>query len=404
MALTDTTLRSIKPARLTKPKRYPDQGGLHLYATPTGGMSWRYKYRFAGKEKLLTLGQYPDVGLAAARDKHIDARRLLSAGTDPAAEKRRTRRALTMLHASTFAAIYEEWLAKKKKEIGPKQIANTIGRFREVNSCIGNRPISEITAPEILDVLKRIEKRGAVFTAKRVGQQIGEIFRYAIATDRATFDPMPSLKGALSTPPTKNMPALTAPADVAELLRSFDGFRGSSVVQAALLLAPLVFVRPGELRQAKWADIDLDRAEWKFLASKTKTEHQVPLATQAVAILRDLHKITGHRAHAFTGRDPLKPMSEAAVNAALRRLGWDTKREITGHGFRAMARTILHEVLDIAPAVIEHQLAHAVPDTLGSAYNRTKFLPQRKVMMQRWADYLEKLKAGADVIPIKGAA
>ena len=158
------------------------------------------------------------------------------------------------------------------------------------------------------------------------------------------------------------------------------------------------------MRQAKWADIDLDRAEWKFLASKTKTEHQVPLATQAVAILRDLHKITGHRAHAFTGRDPLKPMSEAAVNAALRRLGWDTKREITGHGFRAMARTILHEVLDIAPAVIEHQLAHAVPDTLGSAYNRTKFLPQRKVMMQRWADYLEKLKAGADVIPIKGAA
>ena len=404
MPLSDTTLRSIKCEQLTKPTRFVDGGGLFLFCTPTGAKSWRYKYRFAGKEKLLVIGQYPDVGLAAARDKHQDARRLLAAGTDPSAAKQQAKQALHTAHANDFNAVYSEWLAKKKKEVGPKQISNTVGRFKEVLAALGNRPISEIKAPDVLAVLRRIENRGASFTAKRVGQQISEIFRYGIATGRAEYDPVPSLKGALKLVTAKNMPSLTKPSEVAELLRSFDAFKGTSQVRAALLLAPMVFVRPGELRKARWEDIDLDKAEWRFHVTKTNIDHLVPLSTQAVVILRDLHEITGHCSFVFPGRDPQKCMSEAAINAALRRLGWDTKTEITGHGFRAMARTILHEELGVLPEVIEHQLAHTVSDALGTAYNRTKFLPQRKAMMQQWSDYLDKLKQGAEIIPLTPAS
>jgi integrase len=196
------------------------------------------------------------------------------------------------------------------------------------------------------------------------------------------------------------MPAITNPMEAAELLRAIDAFRGTFIVKCALLLAPILFVRPGELRRAEWSGIDFEKAEWRYLVTKTKTEHLVPLATQAIAILRDIYPLTGHGRYIFPGRDPKKAMSEAAVNAALRRMGYDTKTEITGHGFRAMARTILHEELHIKPEVIEHQLAHKVPDALGAAYNRTKFLKERKVMMQQWADYLDKLKAGAEIVPL----
>jgi integrase len=226
--------------------------------------------------------------------------------------------------------------------------------------------------------------------------------RYAIATGRATRDPVPDLRGALPPLRHKNFAAITEPDKVGEMLRAFDAFQGTFVVKSALLLAPLVFVRPGELRTALWADVDMDKAEWRYQVSKTKTDHLVPLARQAVAILRDLYALTGHGRHVFPGRDPQKPMSEAAVNAALRRMGYDTKAEITGHGFRAMARTILHEELHQKPEVIEHQLAHKVSDALGTAYNRTQFLKERRAMMQGWADYLDKLKVGADVIPLRG--
>jgi integrase len=226
--------------------------------------------------------------------------------------------------------------------------------------------------------------------------------RYAIATGRAERDPCPDLRGALPPLRHDNFAAITEPAKVAELLRAMDAFSGTFVVKSALLLAPLLFVRPGELRKALWADVDLDKAEWRYFVTKTKTEHSVPLATQAVLILKDLHALTGHGSTVFPGRDPQKPMSEAAINAALRRMGYDTKTEITGHGFRAMARTILHEELHQKPEVIEHQLAHKVPDSLGTAYNRTKFLKERKAMMQLWADYLDKLKAGAEVISLHG--
>jgi integrase len=218
------------------------------------------------------------------------------------------------------------------------------------------------------------------------------VFRYAVATGRAERDPSADLRGALPPVRHENFASITEPAKVGELLRAIDGFRGTFVVKSALLLAPLLFVRPGELRKAEWSGFDLERADWRYLVTKTKTEHLVPLAMQAVAILRELHPLTGHGTYVFPGRDPKKPMSEAAVNAALRRMGYDTKTEITGHGFRAMARTILHEELHFRPEVIEHQLAHKVPDALGSAYNRTKFLKDRRAMMQRWADYLAALK------------
>jgi integrase len=270
---------------------------------------------------------------------------------------------------------------------------------------IGGKPIAEITAPEILAVLRRIEGRGTIDTAHRVGQACGQVFRYAVATGRAQRDPTGDLRGALPTVKQEHFAAITEPAQVGELLRAIEGFKGTFVVQCALKLAPMLFVRPGELRQARWQQFDLEKGEWKYLATKTNTEHLVPLATQAVAVLRELHALTGHTAFVFPGaRSNGRAMSDAAVNAALRRMGYNTRTEITGHGFRAMARTILHEVLGIAPEVIEHQLAHRVPDALGTAYNRTKFLPERRKMMQQWADYLDKLRAGAEVIPLHGQA
>ncbi|MDP2826786.1 MAG: site-specific integrase, partial [Sulfuritalea sp.] len=252
---------------------------------------------------------------------------------------------------------------------------------------------------------QRIEGRGTLDTAHRVHQDCGQVFRYAVATGRAERDPTGDLRGALPAATGGHFASITDPASVGELLRAIDGFKGTFIVQCALKLAPMLFVRPGELRQARWQEFDLDKAEWKYLVTKTKTEHLVPLASQAVAILRELHILSGHTEFVFPGaRSNGRAMSDAAVNAALRRMGYDTRTEITGHGFRAMARTILHEVLDIAPAIIEHQLAHKVPDALGSAYNRTKFLPARKAMMQQWANYLDKIKAGAEVIPLRGHA
>ncbi|HBO82591.1 MAG TPA: integrase, partial [Cupriavidus sp.] len=261
-----------------------------------------------------------------------------------------------------------------------------------------------IKAPEVLSVLRRVEARGALDTAHRVHQNCGQVFRYAVATGRAERDVSADLRGALPPARHTHFASITEPADVAGLLRALDGFRGTFVVQCALRLAPMLFVRPGELRTAEWSQFDLDKAQWRYTVSKTKTEHLVPLASQAVAILHELHALTGDRKYVFPGRDVKKPMSGAAINAALRRMGFDTKTEITGHGFRAMARTILHEQLRFPSEVIEHQLAHKVADALGTAYNRTKFIDDRISMMQRWADYLEQLKAGADVVRLGGQA
>ena len=286
----------------------------------------------------------------------------------------------------------------------PTHLSKIVLRLEnDVFPWIGSKPISEITAPMLLAMARRVESRGAKDTAHRVLQNCGQVFRYAIATGRAERNPTPDLRGALSQAQLKHFPTLTDPVKVGELLRAIDGFRGTLAVQCALKLAPLVFVRPGELRQAQWADIDLERALWTYHATKTKTEHTVPLSRQALEILKDIQPLTGHGRYVFPGaRDRSKPMSPAAIGAALQRMGYDTKTEITGHGFRAMARTILHERLKFDPAIIEHQLAHKVPDALGSAYNRTKFIDDRVKMMQSWADYLDELKAVAQVIPLHG--
>lgn len=401
MALTDTAIRKAKPSK--KPTRLFDSGGLYLEISLAGAKLWRLKYRFDGKEKRLALGIYPDVSLALARRRRDEARRLLAQAIDPGEHRKALRAAKAERAANSFEAVAREWFAKYAPHWAATHSDKIIRRLeKDVFPWVGARPIADITPPEVLTLLHRIEGRGAHDTAHRALQNCGQVFRYGVATGRLLSDPCRDLRGALRPLKHEHFASITEPAAVGQLLRAIDGFKGTFIVQCALRLAPLFFVRPGELRKAKWADFDLDKAEWRYLVTKTKTEHLVPLATRAVAMLRELHELTGQREYVFPGRDPKKPLSDAAVNAALRRMGYDTKTEITGHGFRAMARTILHQELHCAPEIIEHQLAHRVPDALGAAYNRTRFLPQRRKMMQQWADYLDKLKAGAEVIPLRG--
>lgn len=403
MALSDTAIRNAKPT--DKPVRLSDDGGLYLLLNPNASKWWRFDYRFAGKRKTLSMGIYPDVGLKDARERRDIARKLLANDIDPG-ENRKVQKAAKIERAeNSFEVIAREWFAKFRDTWAPSHSAKIITRLEnDVFPWIGGKPVAEITAPVVLEVLRRIEGRGTLDTAHRAKGNISQVMRYAIATGKAERDPCPDLRGALPPAKESNFASITDPAKVAELLRAMDAFSGTFVVKSALLLSPMLFVRPGELRSAEWKGFDLDKAEWCYFVSKTKTEHVVPLAAQAVAILKELHALTGHGRYVFPGRDPQKAMSEAAVNAALRRMGYDTKTEITGHGFRAMARTILHEVLHQRPEVIEHQLAHAVPDALGTAYNRTLFLKDRTAMMQLWADYLDKLKAGAEVIQLHTAA
>ena len=404
MPLTDTAIRNAKKSE--KPVRLFDGGGLYLEISPSGGKLWRLKYRFGGKEKRLAFGTYPDVTLAEARERREEARKLLANDVDPSEQKKAQKAASQERAANSFEVIAREWFEKYRDTWAPSHSSKIIRRLEvDVFPWLGARPIAEITAPEILAVLRRIEGRGTLDTAHRAGGNCSQVFRYAIATGRAERDPVPDLRGALPPARGSNFAALTDPSKVAELLRAIDAFSGTFTVQCALRVAPLLFVRPGELRQAEWSGIDLEKGEWRYFVTKTKTEHLVPLSTQAVAILSELHPLSGNGRFVFPGgRDPRRAMSEAAINAALRRMGYDTKTEITGHGFRAMARTILAEELQQRPEVIEHQLAHAVPDALGTAYNRTKFLKERRAMMQLWADYLDRLKAGAEVIPLHGSA
>ncbi|MFM0141286.1 tyrosine-type recombinase/integrase [Paraburkholderia sp. RL18-085-BIA-A] len=399
MALTDLKVRNAKPT--DKQQKLFDERGLYLLVTPAGGKWWRLKYRFGGKEKSLSMGVYPDVGLKDARERRDAARKLLANGVDPGVERKVQRAGSAERAANSFEAVAREWFAKYQSGWAKSHAEKVMGRLeKDVFPWLGGRPIAEIAAPEVLAVLRRVEARGALDTAHRVHQNCGQVFRYAIATGRAERDVSADLRGALPAARHTHFPSVTEPSEVAGLLRALDAFQGTFVVQCALQLAPLLFVRPGELRTAEWAHFDLNKAQWRYTVSKTKTQHLVPLATQAVAILRELYALTGQRTYVFPGRDVKKPMSGAAVNAALRRMGFDTKTEITGHGFRAMARTILHEHLRFPGEVIEHQLAHKVPDALGTAYNRTKFIDDRIRMMQAWADYLDSLKAEPRIDPI----
>jgi integrase len=402
--LTVKEIEAAKPK--DKPYKLADGQGLYLEVMPSGAKYWRLKYRIAGKEKRLALGVYPEVRPPEARDKTKEARDLIRAGTDPGQERKATKRADKEAGANTFEVVAREWLEGRKSHVAPEVHLKTLARLEsDVFPWLGKRPIAEIDAPEVLTVLRRVDGRGARYTAHRVRSEVSRVFRYAVATGRATSDPANALIGAIPPPVEKHFSSITEPSKVAEMLRAFDGFSGTFHVLCALKLSPMLFVRPGELRTAEWEDIDLEKGEWRYCVSKTKTDHLVPLASQAVAILRELHALTGTGRYVFPGaRTAERPMSDAAVNAALRRLGYDTRTEITGHGFRAMARTILHEELHQKPEVIEHQLAHAVSDALGTAYNRTKFLKERRAMMQLWADYLDKLKTGAEVIPLHGNA
>lgn len=404
MPLTDTAIRTAKPT--DKPYKLSDEKGLFLLIQPNGAKYWRLKYRYGGKEKMLSFGVYPDIGLKDARTKRDEARKLLAKDVDPGEHRKATKAAKVERSANSFEVICREWLEARKQTVEASQHAKTLARMEnDVFPWLGSKAISEITAPDVLKVLRRIDERGARYSAHRVRSEISRAFRYAIATGRAERDPCPDLKGAIQPAKETHFAAITEPPAVGELLRAIDGFRGTFVVKCALLLSPMLFTRPGELRKAEWASFDLDKSEWRYFINKTKTEHLVPLSVQAVVILRELHALTGDGRFVFpSARGNDRPMSDAAVNAALRRMGYDTRTEITGHGFRAMARTILHEELHVKPEVIEHQLAHSVPDALGTAYNRTKFLKERKAMMQLWADYLDKLKAGADVIRLHPAA
>ena len=400
MALTDTAIRNTKPA--DKPIKLFDGGGLFVHITPAGQRYWRLKYRFAGKEKLLAIGVYPEVGLKEARDRREEAKRLLSEGVDPSVERKVRKVATVERVANSFEAVAREWHTKYAPSWSESNAKKVLARLEnDVFPWLGGRPIAELKAPELLAVCRRVESRGALDTAHRVLQTCGQIFRYAVATGRAERDPSGDLRGALPPAKGKHYAAPTDPKEVAGLLRMFDGFTGTFVVKCALLLAPMLFVRPGELRQARWGDVDLDAGEWRFVSSKRDVPHIVPLATQAVAILRDLHALTGHGRYLFPGaRDKAKPMSEVAINAALKRMGIDTQKEFTGHGVRPIARTILREELGFEVEVIELQLAHRKKDPNGQAYDRVAFLAVRKQMMQAWADYLDEIKSGAKVIPM----
>ncbi|MEI6314838.1 MAG: integrase arm-type DNA-binding domain-containing protein [Syntrophus sp. (in: bacteria)] len=399
MALSDTKIKKAKPSE--KQIKLFDGGGLFLLVTPQGSKLWRLKYRHGGKEKLLALGTYPTVSLADARRKRDEARRQLDGDLDPG-EERKIKKQVESREIETFEIIAREWHEKFINTWSDSHAA-TISRRMEVDlfPWIGNRPIAEIKAPELLAVLRRVESRGVLETAHRVRTIAGQVFRYAVATGRAERDPSADLKGALPPPEKKHHAAITDPKEVAPLLRIIDGYQGHFIVKCALRLAPLFFVRPGELRHAEWAEVSLDEALWNIPATKMKMKqpHIVPLSNQAIEILKELKELTGASKYVFPSvRSFVRPMSENTINAALRYMGYD-KDTMTGHGFRALARTILDEVLQERPDLIEHQLAHAVRDPNGRAYNRTAHLEERKKMMQRWADYLDVLKAGAVVIP-----
>ena len=401
MPLTDTAAKQAKPK--DKTYRLSDEKGMYLEVTPKGQKYWRMKYRIGGKEKRLSIGVYPATPLKKARQLREQARQHLSNGVDPSALKQVTKLTNITAAANSFKLVALEWFSKQKP-IWAENHWSKVERMmeRDLFPYLGTRPLNEITPPELLAVLRKIESRGALESAKRTKQIAGQIFRYGVATGRYDRDPAQDLTGALATPVKQHRSAITDSKLVGPLLNALDGYQGTAVVKAALRLAPLTFVRPGELRKAKWADIDFDKEEWRYYVTKTKSDHIVPLSKQAISILGDIQPLTCNSEYVFpSARTLSRPMSDNAVLSAMRRMGIG-KDEMCGHGFRAMARTIMDEELNIRPDLLEHQLAHAVKDVHGRAYNRTAHLPERKKMMQAWANYLDSLKAQTEnnnVIP-----
>ena len=396
MTLTATEVRTAKPDVRTR--KLFDERGLFLEVTPRGAKRWRLKYRFRRKEKLLSLGLYPDVSLKDARARRDEERKLLARDVDPSEARKAKRAAAADRSAHSFEVLAREWLATHGASWAPGYLERQQRLFdRDLFPWLGALPIAEIRAFDLLEAARRIERRGALETAHRAIRSCGQVFRYAVATARAERDPTPDLRGALPACRGGHRAAVTDPVEVGALLRAIDSYEGSLAVHCALRLAPLVFVRPGELRQAAWEDIDLDEGQWAFTVSKTHVEHVVPLAHQALVILREIEPLTGRGRYVFPNgrsRNGDRPMSDAALLVALRSMGI-AKDKMSIHGFRAVARTLLDEVLGYRIDYIEHQLAHAVRDPLGRAYNRTAHLPARREMMQRWADYLDELRAAS---------
>ena len=388
-ALSELKIRTARPRE--RAYKLFDERGLFMLVTPTGGRLWRFRYRLGGVEKLLTLGAYPDVPLKRARERREDARKLVADGIDPNAKRRAEKAA----HANTFEAIADEWLDLQRKTLAAETLEILGTRLKSfLYPYVGSRPITSITAQELLATLRRIEARGTHETAHRVRSLAGRVFRYAVATGRAQHDIAADLKEALAPVKSRNFASVTAPARVGELLRAIDGYTGQPVTAMALKLAPLVFVRPGELRGAEWSEFDLEGAEWRIPAVRMKMgeQHIVPLSRQAVAILRELQILTGGGRYVFPSLlSAERPMSDNTINAALRRLGYASDEQ-TGHGFRSMASTLLNEQ-GFPPDVIELQLAHSERNKVRAAYNRAQRLEERRKMMQSWADYLGTLRA-----------
>lgn len=403
MALTNNEIKNAKPRE--KAYKLSDGDGLFLLISPNGSKYWRFKYYFNGKEKLLALGVYDQITLAEARLKRNKARSLLNNEIDPGQSKQESKRLGKIAAENSFESIAREWHAKFSVKWTPKHAARTMRQFeKEIFPWLGRRAITQITAPELLAALRRTESRGAIETAHRAHQTCSQVFRYAIATGRAERDPSADLRGALPPARKKHHASLVDPKAIGDLLRAIHDYQGHFVTKCALHLAPLLFVRPGELRHAEWSEFDFKAAEWRIPAEKMKrcVTHIVPLSTQAISILRNLQPLTGNGKYVFPCIRTLKrPMSENTINAGLRRLGY-TKEEMTGHGFRSMASTLLNEQGWNRDA-IERQLAHAERNNIRAAYNYAEYLPERRKMMQHWADYLDGLAKGATVLSLEVA-
>lgn len=394
MPLSDAKVRTAKPQ--SKQYKLSDEKGSYLVVTTKGSKLWRMNYRHAGKRKTLALGAYPAVSLAKHRELRDEARRQIAAGTDPSFAKRLKKQQLYSAHANSFEAVALEYMEQQANWSRGHRDRVTSRFKKDIFPYIGGRPVSEITSPEVLAVARRVEARGAYDAAHRVIGDCGAVLRYAIATARADTDPTPALKGALRPKSTKHRAAMVEPGQIADMLRKLDSSTSTFVTRCALKLAPLTFARPGELRAARWENMDLDAAEWRLTISKVGRDHIVPLSRQAVSVLRDLYQLTGRREFVFAGSGKTGHMSEGTVLKAMRALGI-SKEEMSGHGFRAMATTVLQEVLRYPEDLVEHQLSHAVRGPLGRAYNRTTHLEARHKMMQAWADYLDQLRIGANV-------
>lgn len=408
MPLSDKKLQALK--RTLEPRKHVDADGLFLKITPAGGMYWQWRIR-TPKETIVSYGTYPEVSLAEARESHRQARTLRRGGIHPNSAKRNAKLAERFASDNSFEIVAREWFETRKSEWAKSYGDKILARLtNDVFPVIGTAAINSLQPPAVLVALRRIESRGALETAHRALENIGQVFRYAVVTGRIQSDPSRDLKGALKKPSVRHMPAITDPRELGALLRGIDGYAGTYVVRAALQLAPMLLLRPGELRFARWDEFTLDDALWSIPPGRMKRTldgkkhgdpHLVFLPRQAVSILRDLHQLTGPTGLVFRGeRNHERAMSENTINAALRRMGYSTTAEMTGHGFRATARTILDEVLGWKKDVIEAQLAHSVSDSLGRAYNRTEFKDQRRKMLQAWADYLDGLRGGDNVVAV----